>query len=145
MNVDPVSEEYLFQLLNSARTVAIVGASDNPARASYMVAQYLKLHSHFKIYCVNPRLESLFGEKVYPTLASIPEHIDIVDVFRKAEDCLEILNEGIEVGADAIWLQLGISVLAVKERAITAGLEVVMDRCIKIDYQTFRGKFDFQK
>jgi predicted CoA-binding protein len=111
-----------------------VGISDKPDRPSYGVARYLIENSHFDLYFVNPLLEEVLGKKVYKTLKDIPVAIDIVDVFRKPADCPEVLAESIEIGARAIWLQLGIDVPEVEEKGTDAGLQVVMDRCIKIDY-----------
>ena len=121
-------------LLRTAKTVAIVGISDRADRASYGVAKYLIENSHFELFFVNPLLENVLGQKVYKSLKEIDVHIDIVDVFRKPADCLAVLNESIEIGADAIWLQLGISVPEVATQGSEAGLSVVMERCIKIDY-----------
>jgi predicted CoA-binding protein len=121
-------------LLKTAKTVAVVGISDKPERPSFGVARYLLENSHFDIYFVNPLLEEVLGQKVYKSLKEIPAHIDIVDVFRKPADCLQVLEESIGIGASAIWLQLGISVPEVAEIGSKAGLSVVMDRCIKIDY-----------
>ena len=121
-------------LLKTAKTVAVVGISDKPDRPSFGVARYLLENSHFDIYFVNPLLEEVLGQKVYKSLKEIPAHIDIVDVFRKPADCLQVLEESIEIGASTIWLQLGISVPEVAEMGSKAGLSVVMDRCIKIDY-----------
>jgi predicted CoA-binding protein len=114
--------------------VAVVGISDKPDRASYGVAQYLLENSHYELFFVNPLLENVLGQQVYKSLREIPVHIDIVDVFRKPADCMAVLEESIEIGASAIWLQLGISVPEVDIRGSEAGLTVVMDRCIKIDY-----------
>ena len=122
------------KLLRKSKVVAIVGISDKPDRPSYGVAKYLLENSHFQIYFVNPLIEEVFGQKVYKSLADIPVHINIVDVFRKPTDCPAILEEAIAVGADSIWLQLGISVPEVASKGTEAGLDVVMDRCIKIDY-----------
>ena len=122
------------ELLRNSKTVAMVGISDKPDRPSYGVARYLIENSHFEIYFVNPLLEVVLGKKVYKTLKEIPVHIDIVDVFRKPTDCPEVLAESIEIGARAIWLQLGIDVPEVDTKGEAAGLKVVMDRCIKIDY-----------
>lgn len=120
--------------LREAKTVSIVGISDKPERASYGVAQYLLENSHYDLFFVNPLLENVLGLPVYKSLKEIPVHIDIVDVFRKPADCLGVLEESIEIGAGAIWLQLGISVPEVSIHGSEAGLSVVMDRCIKIDY-----------
>jgi uncharacterized protein len=124
-------------LLKKSRTIAIVGVSDKPERPSYGVAKYLLEHSHYTIFLVNPMLETALGEKVYHSLSEIPEHIDLVDVFRKPADCSEVLEEAIAVGADAIWLQLGISSPEVLAKGTEAGLTVVMDRCLKVDYSNF--------
>ena len=122
------------ELLRAAKTVAIVGVSGKADRASHAVAKYLLENSDYKLFFVNPLLESVLGQKVYKSLKDIGVHIDIVDVFRKPEDCLAVLDESIEIGASAIWLQLGISVPEVATQGSEAGLSVVMDRCIKIDY-----------
>ena len=121
-------------LLRSAKTVAVVGISDKPDRPSFGVSQYLLENSEYEIFFVNPLVDEVLGKQVYKTLKDIPVHIDIVDVFRKPADCLQVLDEAIAIGAGAIWLQLGISVPEVAERGGAAGLAVVMDRCIKIDY-----------
>ena len=126
-------------ILKNAKTVAIVGASDNAARASYFVATYLLSSSHFKLFFVNPRLETLLGHPVYKSLADIPEHVDIVDVFRKPADCLGILDEAIAIKAGTVWLQLGISVPEVAEKGSAAGINVVMNRCLKIEHARFHG------
>jgi len=121
-------------LLRTAKTVAIVGVSDKAERASHGVAKYLLENSGYELFFVNPALDEVLGQKVYKSLKDIGAHIDIVDVFRKPEDCLAVLLESIEIGASAIWLQLGISVPEVATQGSEAGLSVVMDRCIKIDY-----------
>ena len=121
-------------LLRTAKTVAIVGISDKAERASHGVARYLQENSDYELFFVNPLLDEVLGQKVYKSLKDIGVHIDIVDVFRKPEDCLAVLDESIEIGASAIWLQLGISVPEVATQGSQAGLSVVMDRCIKIDY-----------
>jgi predicted CoA-binding protein len=125
------------ELLKKSKTLAMVGVSDKPDRPSYGVAQYLLEHSHYTIFLVNPMLETALGEKVYHSLSEIHEHIDLVDVFRKPADCSEVLAEAIEVGAGAIWLQLGISSPQVLAKGTEAGLAVVMDRCLKVDYINF--------
>jgi predicted CoA-binding protein len=121
-------------LLRNSKTVAVVGISDKPERASYGVSKYLLDNSHFELFFVNPLLDEVLGQKVYKSLKDIAVPIDIVDVFRKPSDCLQVLEESIEIGAKAIWLQLGISVEEVESQGEEAGLTVVMDRCIKIDY-----------
>jgi predicted CoA-binding protein len=121
-------------LLEASKNVAIVGISNKEDRASYQVAKWLQENSHFNLFFVNPVIDEVLGQKTYASLADIPEKIDIVDVFRKAEDCSSVLDKAIAVGVRSIWLQLGIASDEVAEKGAAAGLDVVMDRCIKIDY-----------
>jgi predicted CoA-binding protein len=129
----PTNEE-VRHLLQESKNVAIVGISNKADRASYQVAQWLQQNSHFTLFFVNPVIDEVLGQKTYPSLADIPEKIDIVDVFRKAEDCPSVLEKAIAIGAKSIWLQLGISSDEVSEKGSAAGMQVVMDRCIKVDY-----------
>lgn len=122
------------RLLQSSKNVAIVGISNKEERASYQVAKWLQENSHFNLYFVNPVIDEVLGQKTFPSIAEVPVVIDIVDVFRKAEDCPSVLDKAIAAGAKAIWLQLGISNEEVAERGSAAGLDVVMNRCIKVDY-----------
>lgn len=126
-------------LLRSSRTIAIVGASNNPARASYFVGTYLLSSSDFTVWFVNPREETVLGHAAYPDLASLPESPDIVDVFRKPSDLPEVLEEARAASARTLWLQLGISDPAIAEEASAAGMNVVMNRCIKIEHARFHG------
>ena len=119
--------------------MAIVGASDNPSRASYFVATYLLSASHFKLFFVNPRIETILGQKVYKSLADIPEPIDIVDVFRKASDIPGVMDEAIAIKAKTFWMQLGIEDEESAERGVAAGLNVVQNRCLKIEHARFAG------
>ena len=121
-------------LLQGAKNVAIVGISNKEDRASFQVARWLQANSHFTLFFVNPVIDEVLGQKTYASLADIPEEIDIVDVFRKSEDCPATLDKAIAVGAKSIWLQLGIINDEVSERGTAAGMQVVMDRCIKVDY-----------
>lgn len=121
-------------LLERSKNVAIVGISNKEDRASYQVAKWLRENSHFTLFFVNPVIDEVLGQKTFPSLAEIPVQIDIVDVFRKAEDCPSVLEKAIAVEAKSIWLQLGISSDEVAVKGSAAGIEVVMDRCIKIDY-----------
>jgi predicted CoA-binding protein len=134
----PSARERL-SLLSQARNVAIVGASDNPARASYFVGTYLLSSSDFTVYFVNPRADEILGQPVYASLADLPEAPDIVDVFRKPSDLPEVLDEAIAAHAKTLWLQLGIEDEAIAEQASAAGLNVVMNRCIKIEHARFHG------
>lgn len=134
MTWTPPSIAEVSALLQGSTNVAIVGISNREDRASYQVAKWLKQNSHFTLFFVNPVIDNVLGEKTYPSLAEIPEQIDIVDVFRKAEDCLSVADKAIEIGAKSIWLQLGISNSEVAEKCAAAGMQVVMDRCLKVDY-----------
>jgi predicted CoA-binding protein len=127
------------KILQGTRTVAIVGASDNPARASYFVATYLLSSSPYRVWFVNPRVESILGQRVYPCLADLPESPDLVDVFRKPSDLPQVLGQARDADAATLWLQLGLWDLDVAAEAETAGLAVVMDRCLKIEHARFHG------
>ncbi len=134
MTWSPPTNAEVKALLEKSKNVAIVGISNKENRASYQVAKWLQQHSHFNLFFVNPVIDEVLGQKCFASLADIPVPIDIVDVFRKAEDCPSVLDKAIAVGAKSIWLQLGISNDDVATNGTAAGLEVVMDRCIKIDY-----------
>ena len=129
---NPPTEE-IAELLKHSRTIAVVGISKKPERDSYKVAKYLKEHG-YKIIPVNPRYDEVLGEKCYPDLKSIPEKIDIVDIFRKPDAIPPIVDEAIEVGAKAVWMQLGLAHNEAAEKARKAGLQVVMSKCIKIEH-----------
>ena len=125
-------------ILSKPVTVAVVGCSDNPARDSLQIAKLLKRHG-FKVIPVNPQLDagalqSALGEKCYPDLASIPETVEMVDVFRRSEFVPQIVEEAIAKGARILWCQLGVIHLNAARRAQTSGLTVVMDRCPAIEY-----------
>ena len=126
-------------LLHSARSIAIVGASNNPARASYFVATYLLSSSPYDVYFVNPRADEILGRPVYPSLESLPVVPDLVDVFRRHDDLPTVLDETLAVGAKALWLQLGSWHEDVARRGEAAGLTVVMDRCVKIEHARSHG------
>ena len=125
--------------MQNSKNVAIVGASDNPSRASYFVSTYLLSASHFKLFFVNPKLDQLLGQKVYKSLADIEVPSDIVDVFRKPADIPGVLDEAIAIKAKTFWMQLGISDQASAERGAAAGLNVVQDKCLKIEHARFAG------
>lgn len=134
----PGAKERL-RILRSARSVAIVGASANPARSSYFVGTYLLQSSDFRVYFVNPNATEILGHKAYPDLASLPEVPDIVDVFRKASDIPAVIDEAIAVGAPTVWVQLGIWNEDAARHGESQGLTVVMDRCLKIEHARFHG------
>ena len=127
-------DEDIAELLSSARTIALVGASDRPDRASHGVMRALQGHG-YRVIPVNPNItgEHLHGEFVWRELCQIGVAIDIVDIFRRSDAAGEAVDQAIEAGAKAIWMQLGVIDDAAAERAEAAGLQVVMDRCIKID------------
>jgi len=127
------------EIIQEAKTVAIVGVSSNRARSSYFVASYLKGGGYYKVYFVNPMIDQLFGDQVYASLADLPEVPDIVDVFRKASDTPAVLDEAIALGVKTIWLQLGVSNYEVANRGNAAGLNVVMNKCLKIEHARFHG------
>jgi uncharacterized protein len=116
------------KIFRTCRTIAVVGASANPARPSNRVAGYMKAQG-YRMIPVNPNEQTLLGEQVHPSLTAIPDAIDLVDIFRKAEDVPPIVEEAIAKGAKAIWLQEGIVNETAAVRAKQAGLLVVMDRC----------------
>lgn len=127
------------RILRDTRTVAIVGASPNPSRASYFVWTYLKSTSDYTVYLVNPTITEVEGTPVYPSLADLPVVPDLVDVFRRHDEIPSVLDDTIAVGAKTIWLQLGLWHEQVARDAETAGLRVVMDRCLKIEHARFHG------
>lgn len=124
----------LEQILRETRTVAIVGASPNPARASHDIWTYLKAASDYDLYLVNPTVSDIEGTPVYPSLADLPVVPDLVDVFRRREHLPSVLQDTIAVGAKVLWLQLGLWDEQVARDGEAAGLQVVMDRCIKVDH-----------
>jgi uncharacterized protein len=126
-------------LLNGVRSVAMVGASANPARPSYFVATYLLASTEFDVYFVNPAAQEILGRPVYPSLASLPVVPDLVDVFRRPADLASVLDEIVGVGASTMWMQLGLWDDDVARRAEGAGVAVVMDRCLKIEHARFHG------
>ena len=121
---DPVTE-----LLRRARTIAVVGLSDNPLRPSYGVSAYMQTHG-YRIIPVNPRIESCLGEKAYTSLLEAPEKIDIVDIFRRPEFVEEVVDQAIQLRIPAIWMQEGVIHEKAAEKARKAGMFVIMDRCI---------------
>jgi uncharacterized protein len=136
--VGPSAPERL-NILRNTTSIAIVGASDKPSRASYFVATYLLSSSKYKVYFVNPVAKEILGQPVYKSLADLPEVPDLVDVFRKHDDLPGVLEETFAVGAKTIWLQLGSWHEEVAAKAEEAGLNVVMDRCVKIEHARFHG------
>lgn len=128
------------QILRSTRTVAMVGASPNPARASNFVATYLLASTDYDVYLVNPNATEILGRPVYRSLADLPAVPDLVDVFRRRADLDGVLDDVLALGGvRTFWTQFGLSDEAVAQRAEAAGLEVVMDRCLKVEHARFHG------
>jgi predicted CoA-binding protein len=126
-------------ILARTRSVAMVGASPNPARASNFVATYLLGSTGFDVYFVNPNASEILGRPVYPSLDALPVTPDLVDVFRRLEDLPEVLDATIAAGASTFWTQFGLRDDVVAERGVEAGLTVVMDRCLKVEHARFHG------
>jgi len=122
------------EILRQNHTVAIVGLSDKPDRPSYVVAKYLKEHG-YHIIPVNPQVEQVLGETSYPDLLSIPRPVDVVDIFRRSEDVPPIVDQAIKIGAKVVWMQEGIINEEAAKKAREAGLEVVMDKCMKKEHE----------
>lgn len=129
------------RLIRGARSAALVGVSGNELRSSNFVATYL-VRTHLRVYPVNPMYEEVLGLKCYPTLADLPEVPDIVDVFRRREELSGVVDQAIAVGAKAVWFQLGLRDDAAARKAMDAGLEVVQNRCLKIEHARFSGRLN---
>jgi uncharacterized protein len=132
----PASER-LPHILNTCRTIAVVGLSPRPQRDSHVVAAYLQAYG-YRIIPINPNASEVLGEKSYATLREAAQHeaIDLVDCFRNSADIPPIVDDAIAIGAKAVWMQLGVSHAAAASKAEAAGLLVVQDRCIKIDHRS---------
>jgi len=122
------------EILDSSRVVAVVGLSAKPDRPSYRVASYLK-ENGYKIIPVNPGEEEILGNVCYPDLVSIPEPVDVVDIFRRSEEVPAIVEEAIKIGAKVVWMQEGVINEEAAVRAKEAGLVVIMDRCMLKEHQ----------
>ncbi len=121
------------EILKQHHTIAIVGASNNPERYSYIVAHYLQEHG-YRIIPVNPQLKELLGESSYPDILSIPHPVDVVDIFRRAEEIPPIVDQAVKIGAKVVWMQEGIVHQEAGAKAEKVGLKVVMDRCMKKEH-----------
>jgi predicted CoA-binding protein len=128
-------------ILNHCRTIAVVGLSDQPHRASFDVARYMQAQG-YRIIPVNPNVAEVLGEKAYPSLTEAAKHekIDLVNCFRNSPDIPPVIDEAIAIGAQAVWMQLGISNPAAAAKAAAAGLLVVQDHCIKIDHRVLMSR-----
>lgn len=123
-------------ILKEAKTIAVVGLSAEPAKPSYQVASYLQ-RAGYVIYPVNPKYDAVLGRQCYPALGDIPDAIDIVDIFRRPIYVLPVVEESIKIGAKVIWMQLGIENEEAAALARSAGLQVVINRCLKIEHSHY--------
>ena len=131
------SNDEIGRLLNEIQTIAVVGLSADPMRPSYGVSSYMQQQG-YRIIPVNPTISEALGEKSYPDLSSVPEKIDLVDVFRRSEFVSEVVDEAIKLKLPAIWLQEGVIHQAAAQKARDAGIFVVMDRCILKEHRRRR-------
>jgi len=141
MNHDAYSDAYIRDILAHNRTIAMVGASANTSRPSYFAMKYLK-QKGFRVIPVNPGQagKEILGETVYASLAEIEEKVDIVDIFRSSDAALGITREAIAIGAHVVWMQIGVRNDEAARLAEAAGLQVVMNRCPKIEYGRLSGE-----
>jgi uncharacterized protein len=141
MNHDSYSDAYIGGILSRYRTIAMVGASANPSRPSYFAMKYLR-QKGFRVIPVNPGQsgKEILGEPVYASLAEIEEPVDIVDIFRSSDAVLDVAREAIKIGAHVVWMQLGVRNDEAARLAEEAGLQVVMNRCPKIEYGRLSGE-----
>ncbi len=121
------------EILKQAKTIAVVGLSPKANRPSHDVARYLKA-AGYTIIPVNPGQSEILGEKCYPSLADIPQQVDVVDIFRRPEEVGPVVDQAMEIGAKVVWMQEGIVNEEAAARARAAGLTVIMDRCLKVDH-----------
>lgn len=132
----------LRRILANCRTLAVVGLSAQWHRPSFFAAKYMQDHG-YRVIPVNPRYDEVLGEKCYATLRDIPERVDLVDCFRRAEEIPAIAEDAIAIGAKVLWMQLGVVNREAAKRARDAGLDVVMDRCVKIEHARILGGLHF--
>jgi len=128
----------LRRILRENRTLAVVGLSANWYRPSYFAAKYMQEHG-YRVIPVNPKYAEILGEKCYPSLPDIPQPVDIVDVFRKTADVMPIAEDAIKIGAKVLWQQLGVRNEEAAAKARAAGLQTVLDRCVKIEHGRLFG------
>jgi uncharacterized protein len=125
------------KVLANAKVIAVVGHSDKPTRTSYQIAQFLRSVG-YTVYPVNPAVQTIEGQPSYPSLRALPEPVDIVNVFRRSEYLAAIVEEAIAIRTKTVWSQLGVSDPQAAQTAIDAGLNIVMDACIKVEYLRLR-------
>jgi predicted CoA-binding protein len=133
------NDQMMKEILLSAKTIASVGLSSNPEKESFWIVKYLQ-DQGYRIIPVNPTADEILGEKAYPDLESVPEKIDVVQVFRKPEDVPPVVDSAIKVGAQAVWMQEGIVHKEAAQKAREAGLQVVMDACMRVTHRRLIGE-----
>lgn len=136
------STEDIKRILSENKTIAVVGLSPKWNRPSHFAAKYMKEHG-YKIIPVNPGYDEILGEKCYKSLLDIPEPVDIVDIFRRSKDVPPIVDDAIKIGAKVVWMQLTVVNEEAAQKARNAGLEVVMNRCVKIEYGRIFGGINY--
>jgi predicted CoA-binding protein len=134
----PSTDADLRRILTACRTIAVVGLSADWNRPSHFAAKYMQHHG-YRIVPVNPRYEAILGERCYACLTDIPHPVDMVDVFRRTQDVLPIAEQAIAIGAKCLWQQLGVTNLEADRLARAAGLDSVLDRCVKIEHARLFG------
>ena len=132
------SDQTLKEILLSTKTIASVGLSSNPGKVSFGVGAYL-MEQGYQVFPVNPTTDEILGEKAYPDLESIPENIDVVQVFRRPEDVPSVVDAAIKAGAKVVWMQLEIVNEEAAQTARDAGLQVVMDHCMRVEHMRLIG------
>lgn len=137
--VPEASAKERLRIISQAESIALVGVSANPLRSSNFVATYL-VRTPFRVYCVNPGYDDVLGVPCFPSLADLPEVPDIVDIFRNRDAIPDVVDEAIAVGAPTVWFQLGLRHDEAARKAMAAGLNVVQDRCLKIEHARFCGR-----
>ena len=133
------NDQMMKDILLSAKTIASVGLSSNQQKESYWIVSYLK-DQGYRVIPVNPTADEILGEKSYPDLESVPEKIDVVQVFRKPEDVMPVVESAIKVGAKVVWMQEGIVNEEAAQKAREAGLQVVMDACMRVTHRRLIGE-----
>lgn len=128
----------LSRILKESRVIAMVGLSANWYRPSYFAAKYLLDHG-YRVIPVNPSYQEVLGQKCYPALRDIPEQVDIVDCFRKSEEIMPLAQDAVAIGAKVLWMQIGVINESAAQMARKAGLDVIMNRCVKIEYARLFG------
>ncbi|HET9905109.1 MAG TPA: CoA-binding protein [Anaerolineales bacterium] len=132
------NDQMMKEILLSSKTIASVGLSGNQQKESFWIASYLK-EQGYRVIPVNPTATEILGEKAYPDLSSVPEKVDVVQVFRKPEDVPPVVDEAIKIGAKFVWMQEGIVHEEAAQKARDAGLQVVMDACMRVTHRRLVG------